>query len=679
MWYKNSYRRHLCDMHIDDWDDSFLSEFSPETYLDNLKRAKINSAMLYFQSHVGLCYYPTKSGKMHRGFEGKEDAMRRLVNLCRENNIHVTGYYSLVYNTWAHDEYPQWRMLGEDGKSRREVKGTVAEMEFSDSSSKQARYGFCCPNNPEYRTFVAEQIKEMADYFTVDGMFYDMLFWPHMCYCEHCQKRWAAEIGGELPTEKDWTDPKWLLHIHKRRQWMGEFAQWATDITKELMPGVSVQHNVSQAAVSSPTTACAEEVLSACDYAGGDLYRGGYGHTFACKFYRNATNNQPFEYMFSRCAPNLAVHTQIKSKDIMRSELFQTTANHGATLIIDAIDPVGTMDARVYNQIGEIFDESIPYEPYMQGEAVEDIGLYYSLKSRFNPREEPHTNFISLINTVGNLIENNILCGVTGSFHGFNNYKALIAPALTQEDSFDNQRLIDYVKKGGNLYFSGTDNPTLFEEFLGAKVTGRTQEQIVYIAPKDSIQECFDYFDADHPLNFMGSAPITEGIAPKDVLATITLPYTHQNTKKFASIHSNPPGIKTQIPAIALVKYGKGTVLWSAVAIEAVELYEHKQLFVNLIKKCFTLNSTITSDAQEDVELTLFKEENALLFNAVLINHEHKARKVDNFSVTIHCDCTPKQVCRLPDKKQIPCTICGNDITFQVTDMHIFEMYQITF
>ncbi len=30
-WYKSSYRRNLIDMHIDDWDDSFLSKLDPKT------------------------------------------------------------------------------------------------------------------------------------------------------------------------------------------------------------------------------------------------------------------------------------------------------------------------------------------------------------------------------------------------------------------------------------------------------------------------------------------------------------------------------------------------------------------------------------------------------------------------------------------------------------------------
>lgn len=118
MWYEKSFRRHLCDMHIDDWNEEFLSKFSPDTYLENLKKANIQNAMLYFQSHVGLCYYPTKSGKMHNAWIGKEDQMQSLARMCRNNSIAVTGYYSLIYNNWAHQKHPEWRMVDAAGNSR---------------------------------------------------------------------------------------------------------------------------------------------------------------------------------------------------------------------------------------------------------------------------------------------------------------------------------------------------------------------------------------------------------------------------------------------------------------------------------------------------------------------------------------------------------------------------------
>ena len=99
-WFTDSFRRSLVDMHIEDWDERFLSQFDPNEYYQNLTNAKIRSAMLYLHSHVGYCYYPTKVGKMHNALIGREDAMKRLVDLCHSGGIDGVGYYSLVFNTY---------------------------------------------------------------------------------------------------------------------------------------------------------------------------------------------------------------------------------------------------------------------------------------------------------------------------------------------------------------------------------------------------------------------------------------------------------------------------------------------------------------------------------------------------------------------------------------------------
>lgn len=677
MWYKKNFRRHLCDMHIDDWNDEFLSKFNSDDYLNNLKLAKIKSAMIYFQSHVGLCYYPTKTGKIHKGFVGKENEIKRLTELCRANGIAVTGYYSLIYNTWAHDVHPEWRMVTENGKSRREIVDVLNDC--SEDDYKTARYGLCCPNNPDYRKFIAEQIKEIANYFKVDGMFYDMLFWPHMCYCDSCKKRWANEVGGELPIVSNWNDERWLLHIQKRREWMGEFASWVTDFSKKLMPDISVEHNVAYSALPDDTTANGTEVISACDYAGGDLYGDGFGQSFACKFYRSVTNNQPFEYMFSRCAPNLAAHTQIKSLDVMKSAVFLTAANHGATLIIDAVDPKGSMDSRVYERIGKVFDELIPYEQYLIGNPIEDIGIYYSLKSKFDLHGNGFTNYAGVLNTLKNLVAEHIPCGITGDFNELDKHKIVIASSLTTEDEHDNVRLINYVKNGGCLYFSGEDNPKLLKEFFNAEVNGFTKEKVVYIAPNKKVQKEFDYFNSDYPLNFEASVPICSGINSELVLATVTLPYTHQNTKQFVSIHANPPWTKTDIPAIAMTKYGKGKVMWSAAAIESVDLYDNKRIFIELIKSMFEFSSNVISNAAKDIEITLYSDKDFMLVNTVLINSDYKARKVEDFSVAVKCDNTPKKVLLLPKNTEIPFTFENGYATFNSKNMEIFNMYKIQF
>lgn len=675
MWYKNNYRRHLCDMHIDDWDERFLAEFSPEEYFENLKKAKLKNAMLYFQSHVGLCNFPTKSGKMHNAFSGREDTMRRLSRLCRKNGIAVTGYYSLIYNNWAHDNHPEWRMVDETGKSKKETNSNIYA---AFANNDVFRYGLCCPNNPGYREFLYEQIKEMAEYFEVDGMFYDMPFWPHICLCDSCKKRWSEEVGGEIPTQMDWKNEKWIMHIAKRREWMGDFIGWVTKVTKELIPGVSVEHNFANAVYRDPVPGCAEEVNEACDYVGGDLYGDSFSQSFVCKFYRNITKNQPFEYMFSKCE-NLQRHTSMKTEDEMLSSVLLTSAHHGATLVIDAIDPTGTMDFRLYDRLGKVFERTEPYEKYFEGEMIEDVGIYNSFKSRFNSRNEPYNNHDCTVSLVKKLVEENVPCGVTGGWNDLQKHKVLVAPCLTEQDNYDVKKIAEYVKNGGNLYFSGGDNAFLLKEFFSAEVKEYSREHVVYIAPKESEEKYFEGYSKRFPLHFDGYAPILEGAAEEKVMAKIILPYTSQDTGKFVSIHSNPPGKETDIPAMMYTEYGKGKVIWSALPIEAINYYEYKKILLNLLVKKFDVSLSVTSDAPEDVELVSFKSEKSITVSCVKLNVRNKAETVKGFAVIVKSDIEPESVELLPTGEKMNVTYIDGKIIFETKDIDIFDMYKINF
>ena len=119
--------------------------------------------MIYLQSHTGLCHYPTKSGKTHAYFAKNPRALNELIDKCKQGGMKVVGYYSLIFNNWAADTYPEWEMVNADGTTWRD---------------HGQRYGLCCPNNEEYRSFVVTQMQEMAELFpTLDGIFYDMPYW----------------------------------------------------------------------------------------------------------------------------------------------------------------------------------------------------------------------------------------------------------------------------------------------------------------------------------------------------------------------------------------------------------------------------------------------------------------------------------------------------------------------
>lgn len=636
-WYKTSFRRNLVDMHIEDWSDEFLSQFSPEDYCANLIRAHIKSAMIYFQSHNGLCYFPTKVGVVHRAFQGASaDKMKRLVDLCHQNGIDVIGYYSLIYNTAEEDRHPEWALLRDDGTSPRRTGG---------------RYGHCCPNAREYVDFCKAQIKEILEYFEVDGMFYDMLFWPDFCACDKCKARWKAETGlDKLPNIKT-REKNWQLHYEKRCDWMAEFAQEITNYTQSLVPGISVEHNCANTIANTYTTN--EAVINACTYAGGDLYGDIYRHTFAQKFYYSMTKNQPFEYMVSRCEPSLQQHTTTKSQAKLDRETMLCVAHHAANFVIDAIDPVGTLDSRVYERIGKAFEKQIPYEKYFNGKMINELGIMLVCRSKYSGYGNSFLHQECTENAYQTAAESHLSVGIFSSGRPdlIDRHKALSISNAEIIPSAAVDAVEKFVHNGGNLYFSG-GNKELLSRFFGATVKGWTEHTFTYIAPTEKYQRLFFESTEKYPLTFQCPLPIVEMPHGVEVGAFVTTPYTKQNEQKFASIHSNPPGIKTDYPAFAITEYGKGTVVWSLAPIEADRRYMYTQIYKNILEILIPSKTRIIrANAPKRIETVSFWQEDAIQVSAIDLLYDEEQPVMNEFALEVKCNKKPSKIVLLPDEK----------------------------
>ena len=680
-WYRKAYRRNLVDMHIEDWNDEFLSSFRPEEYLANLKKAHIQAPMLYLQSHVGHCYWPTVSGHMHSALRGREDMMKRLIELCRGAGMHPVGYYSLIYNTVEEDKHPEWRLCtGADKLSARQRGG---------------RYGHCCPNNPEYLAFVKAQIREIAEYFSrdgaclLDGMFYDMTFWPGICQCGHCVERYLKETGrtelpgGKLP-EANWTDPLWLEFQDLRVRWLGEFAMTVTQETRRLIPGVTVEHNFANAVASNDSLAASTELVNDwCDYTGGDLYGDLYNHSFTAKYYYAVTKNQPFEYMTCRCDPSLYVHTITKTEEHLSVEVLLTAAHHGASLIIDAIDPRGTMDGRVYDRVGRVFERQMPYEKYFTGDMVREVGVYYSTSGRFSTRNLPFSGKTCAIALTRTLIEENLPVGIVSNdlTGDMGRFRMVFAPYIAGISRKNREDLVNYVKNGGVLYVSGAEDPELLDMLFGASLTDYTEENAVYMAPTAEGQKYFGEFNPDYPFPAEQSLPVLD-VNDAAVLATMTMPYTKPAERRFASIHSNPPGIPTDIPALIAKKLGKGTAVWSAAPVEKDQRRSHKDLIMSLLDGYIDRRSlTVRTTAPRQVELVTFRDGGFVLVSAVDLLCTEEMLAVNPFTVEIRCG-RPSHVVRLGGMNgadtEIPFSYEDGYVRFTVEGLVMFDMYKIS-
>ena len=641
-WYKGVFRRQLTDMHIHDEDEAFLSEFNADAYYENLVKAKIQSPMIYLQSHTGLCNYATETARTHKHFLHGENELKRLLKKCKDGGMKVVGYYSLIFNNWAAENHPAWEQVYANGDTWRD---------------RGQRYGLCCPNNLEYRDFLKVQIDELVREFkdsNLDGLFYDMPYWEVTCHCDACKKRFKEETGMDLPEKEDFKDSTWLRYVKARQDWMVEFVQFVREYTNKVYPSVTVEFNYAAVIGCDWLGGSTEGINDECEFTGGDLYGDLYSHSFACKYYYGVTKNQPFEYMTCRCDKTLREHTITKPQKTLEREILLTAAHHGASLIIDAIDPIGTLDERVYERLGKAFDRQIPFEPYMgRGNLYSEVAVYFDSKTMYTTDGSDRYNRTCAIGAVKKLIEAHVPTAIVSNnrLDNLSKYQMVIAPALQDFDNDAPLKFIEYVKNGGTLYLSGKSDSRLIKEFFGGKVVGETYGDCpytgvqlgarVYISPKTAFESEFGEFNEKYPLPLTYYLPLMEG-ADGNVKATIALPYAPPDYNyHYASIHSCPPWKNTEYPAFIEKTYGKGKVIWCAAMLE----YDDREAFKNIFKGIVERNVVKKYDckASKGVECVIFEDENASLISLCDLQYDEN-KTSGNIPLSVKTDRAPKFV-----------------------------------
>ena len=683
-WYQSSYRRNLVDMHIEQWDPSFLSEYDAKRYVALLKQANVQSAMFYANSHVGYCYWPTPVGHMHDGLAGR-DIVAQTVAELRKEHIDVILYYTLIYDNWAYDNIPDSRILDQSGNPSRHKDG--ADRTFT------SRYGVCCPNAPRYRDYVKANLISLVTGYHPDGIFLDMTFWPDVCHCGHCRERFRKETGKQLPAGMDWSDADWRLFQRHREDWMTDFAWFCTNVIKDANPDVTVQHQYSTAPGWWQYGVTAE-MSRASEFASGDLYGGSAEQSAVCKLFYNLTVHQPFEYMTSRCYPNLVDHTTAKTQEMLRLHNGITLAHNGAFFFIDAIDPRGTLNADIYTMLGRIFLETMPLEPFLTGELAQDVGIYFSLRAKYNPdaqytqqkkdafHDKPHWD--AVMGAAKCLRQNHIPFGICSSINldQLSRHRLLIVPdlfALTPEEA---QAFREYVERGGTLYTSGRTDAALLGDVLGICPVGQTRETYTYIRPAESAFALLPGVSAHYPLAVPSRQQIVEA-TDGEVLACITLPYTDPgDLERFASIHSNPPGIDTAHPALVRHRYGKGTAVWCSAALEAIDKPIHQDCLHAILRSVLSTPVSAALQGPAVVELLRFddRQTNSSTIRLVNLQEQTPVLPVYGLAVEVYIgDEKLASVSALPRGEPVPFAVEGGYARFAVDRLDVLAIYKLQY
>lgn len=683
MWYQNAFRRIVVDMHIPDWDERFLSEFDPHTYVDMLKKARAQSVVLYAHSHVGLFNYPTRVGEMHRGLKGR-DIFGEVLDLCHQNGIQGVAYTSLIFDRWASDHHPEWRIQLLDG---RDADATM-------------RHGLCCPNSP-YREYTARWAAELLTRYPVDGIRYDMTFWPVVCYCPACRARFDREVGGPLPETINWEDTRWVAFQRKREEWLADFAGLMTRTAKRSRPEASVEHQASTFNADW-RLGVADKLAPHNDFLQGDFYGDALQGSFVRKLLTNLSPNLPYGFETS-IAVSLGNHTVTKSRDLVYAKACAAVAGMGAMIYIDAIDPLGTLNPRVYDRIGSVLSDTMGYDPYRGGELAQDVAVYFSLYSKYNPADNgkspldpalagrfPHID--ALLAACNALITGHIPFGVVTrrDLNRLSRHRILVLPDVLMMDQEEVAAIKQFVAEGGCLYASRRtslvseagirqDNFMLSEVF-GVDYLGETQEKFTYLAPEDEFNTLMPYYSKRYPLGIEdGQVRVIAGENTR-VLAKITLPFTDPaDARQFSSIHSNPPGIATDTPGLVMHPYGEGTAIYSSASLESADYA--RSIFTNTLG-LFQQPYSFEADSPGCVEITLFHQAEKRRLVICLLNFQKDLPNLPVDGVTVRVrllGMVPGQLKLVPEESQVAYRYRGDVLEFESPRLETLRMFVLEY
>jgi hypothetical protein len=617
--YFGTYRRMLLDMHVPDWEPSFLSNYDPSALADAYVRANVTAVMLYCNSHVGLTMYPAPTGRMHAGLRGR-DVVGELNDALHERGIAACAYYSVLFDNWAVAEHPDW---------------WISPLGAGGGGGAAPRYGVCCPNKRGYVDFTIERIRDLLPRYDFDCLFYDMTFWAAVCGCADCRERY----GSELPETVDWTAPAWCDFQAARERWLREFVRRIVGAAKDVRPDLPVYNNFALA-VAGWEPAFALSLAGEVDFCGGDMYGDATEQLVVSKLMANLTGRRPAEFMTSLCV-NLRDHVRLRSAGDLRTKAWAALAHGSATLFIDAVDPNGAIDPARYDVVGEVFAGTSAYEPFLGGDPVEDVAVYHSSESRMSFAEDgrpvggvtdldgrtPHQRAVR--GACRALQRAHVPFGVITrkQLDALDRYAVVILPEVLRMDDEEVEAFRSYAARGGRLYASGKTSLThtrgerrgdfMLADVFGVSSDGEEAGPALYVRDAESGR----YSSVMPPMRGMNVAPggvriPAVRLVRGEVLATLTLPYGYPAVgtvfdRNWSSIHAWPPHEDTDRPVVV----AGGGCVYSSVVLETTD----GELFVRLVRRLLGGRERFSAHAHPAVWMTAFDQPDRMV--ACFVNY----------------------------------------------------------
>jgi hypothetical protein len=184
-----TYKTFLIDFQFTDIDPNTMKRADAEKLAEQTAETGAESLMVYAMASSGIALYNSKFAPKFKNLP--DNFLGDFLEACHKRNLKTVLYHSLGNQRILDIDHSDWAELDAQGNPK-----------FIDSSPNgfMGKANFLCLNSP-YRELALKQTKEIADRFTFDSWWIDMVgvVEEFACYNPYCLEKWKARAGQDLP------------------------------------------------------------------------------------------------------------------------------------------------------------------------------------------------------------------------------------------------------------------------------------------------------------------------------------------------------------------------------------------------------------------------------------------------------------------------------------------------
>lgn len=386
-------------------------------------------------------YYNSKVAPKCPGM-GERDVIQEAVEAAKPHKLPVIVYCVVQGNGYPLRDHPEHKMVAADGTPIDRI----------------------CLNSG-YMEHAKAVLAEMLAY-DIQGLHIDMLDQgfgpPYGCWCAQCKARFEQEHGAPMPSGVTWDDG-WDKMLEFRYATSERFERELLAYVREQNPSVSVDFNYhgyppfSWEVGQRPVQHAHIGDFVTCESGVWGFSALGAGLT--AQFTRATDPEAVYQVVMQRGVRMYHDQTTRPLND-MRWEMFALLANGAQVTIVDKTPFDGSLDPVAYARMGAVFREVQAKRAHFGQPLVQEVGLYYSSRSRdWYGRETPAKYEQSFFGAHKALVYEHIPYGVlldeNVSLEKLKAFPVVLLADVAYLSDHEVALLTEYVTQGGNLIVTG--------------------------------------------------------------------------------------------------------------------------------------------------------------------------------------------------------------------------------